>query len=124
MDHRRMPHTPRHRQGGQGRPGRQDPAAAGRHRAEGDRRAHQLDTSTVDDIIWGTSNQSNTQGSDLGRMAALDAGYDVRASGVTLDRILQRSVDQWNVNILQKSVDQWKVNAQGTTQHLFLFKRK
>src|SRR4029450_13920426 len=45
-----------------------------------------LDTSTVDDVIWGTSNQSNTQGGDLGRMAALDAGYDVKASGVTLDR--------------------------------------
>jgi len=45
-----------------------------------------LDTSKVDDIIWGTSNQSGTQAGDLGRMGALDAGYDVRASGVTLDR--------------------------------------
>ena len=26
------------------------------------------------------------QGGDMGRMAALDAGFDVRASGVTLDR--------------------------------------
>ena len=45
-----------------------------------------LDTSKVDDIIWGTSNQSGTQAGDLGRMGALDAGYDVKASGVTLDR--------------------------------------
>ena len=45
-----------------------------------------LDTSTVDDIIWGTSSQRGSQGADLGRMAALDAGYDVKASGVTLDR--------------------------------------
>ena len=45
-----------------------------------------LDTSTVDDVIWGTSNQAVTQGGDLGRMAALDAGYAVEASGVTLDR--------------------------------------
>ena len=45
-----------------------------------------LDTGTVDDIIWGTSSQRGAQGADLGRMAALDAGYDVRASGVTLDR--------------------------------------
>ena len=45
-----------------------------------------LDTSKVDDIIWGCSNQQNKQGSDLGRMSALAAGYDVRASGVTLDR--------------------------------------
>jgi acetyl-CoA C-acetyltransferase len=45
-----------------------------------------LDTSDVDDIIWGTSRQVGTQGGDLGRMAALDAGYDVHSSGVTLDR--------------------------------------
>ncbi|MGM0585124.1 MAG: acetyl-CoA C-acetyltransferase [Pseudomonadota bacterium] len=45
-----------------------------------------LDTSKVDDIVWGTSNQTGRQGGDLGRMSALDAGYDVRASGVTLDR--------------------------------------
>src|SRR5919112_3318212 len=45
-----------------------------------------LNTAEVDDIIWGTSAQVSEQGGDLGRMAALDAGYDVRASGVTLDR--------------------------------------
>ena len=44
-----------------------------------------LNTSEVDDIIWGTSSQSGKQGGDLGRMAALNAGYDVRSSGVTLD---------------------------------------
>ncbi len=47
---------------------------------------NKLDTATVDDIIWGTSSQRGAQGADLGRMAALDAGYDVKASGVTLDR--------------------------------------
>ena len=45
-----------------------------------------LDTATVDDIIWGTSSQRGAQGADMGRMAALDAGFDVKASGVTLDR--------------------------------------
>jgi acetyl-CoA C-acetyltransferase len=45
-----------------------------------------FDTADVDDIIWSTSMQRGTQGGDLGRMAALDAGYNVRASGVTLDR--------------------------------------
>ena len=29
-----------------------------------------LDTSKVDDIIWGTSNQTGAQGGDLGRMSA------------------------------------------------------
>jgi len=47
---------------------------------------NRLDTGDVDDIIWSTSMQKGKQGGDLGRMAALDAGYDVRASGTTLDR--------------------------------------
>ncbi|GIQ77384.1 acetyl-CoA C-acetyltransferase [Bradyrhizobium sp. ma5] len=45
-----------------------------------------IDTADVDDIVWGTSSQRGQQSGDLGRMSALDAGYDVRASGVTLDR--------------------------------------
>src|ERR1700694_6292557 len=45
-----------------------------------------LNTADVDDVIWGTSAQRGKQGGDMGRMAALDAGFDVRVSGVTLDR--------------------------------------
>lgn len=45
-----------------------------------------LNTAEVDDIIWGCSSQNGGQGGDMGRMAALDAGYDTKASGVTLDR--------------------------------------
>ncbi|MDX2238301.1 MAG: acetyl-CoA C-acetyltransferase [Hyphomonadaceae bacterium] len=45
-----------------------------------------LNTAEVDDIIWGTSTQRGKQGLDLGRMSALYAGYDIKASGVTLDR--------------------------------------
>ncbi|MES2054350.1 MAG: acetyl-CoA C-acetyltransferase [Pseudomonadota bacterium] len=45
-----------------------------------------LNTADVDDIIWSTSTQKGKQGGDLGRMAALDAGYDIKASGTTLDR--------------------------------------
>ncbi len=45
-----------------------------------------IDTAEVDDVLWGTSGQVHGQGGDLGRMSALDAGFDVRASGVTLDR--------------------------------------
>ncbi len=45
-----------------------------------------LKTAEVDDIIWGTSSQRGAQAGDLGRMSALDAGYDMRSSGVTLDR--------------------------------------
>ncbi|HET9160955.1 MAG TPA: beta-ketoacyl synthase N-terminal-like domain-containing protein, partial [Caulobacteraceae bacterium] len=45
-----------------------------------------IDTAEVDDVIWGTSAQVGEQGGDLGRMASLDAGYDIRSSGMTLDR--------------------------------------
>lgn len=50
------------------------------------RERNALDTAEVNDIIWSTSTQEGKQGGDLGRMAALAAGYDVRASGTTLDR--------------------------------------
>ncbi len=45
-----------------------------------------LDTAVIDDVIWGCSAQFGSQGGDMGRQAALDAGFDVRVSGVTLDR--------------------------------------
>ncbi|KDA01765.1 acetyl-CoA C-acetyltransferase [Hyphomonas oceanitis] len=45
-----------------------------------------IKTGEVDDIIWGCATQAGKQGADLGRMSALLAGYDVKASGVTLDR--------------------------------------
>lgn len=45
-----------------------------------------LDTSKVDDIVWSCSQQRGKQGGDLGRLSALWAGYDVKASGTTIDR--------------------------------------
>ncbi len=56
-----------------------------------------LDTNDVDDIVWGTSNQSGTQSGDLGRMAALDAGFAVTASGVTLDRFCGSGITATNL---------------------------
>ena len=53
-------------------------------RALRDRNA--LDTSKVDDIIWSTSQQRGMQSGDIGRLSALWAGYDNKASGMTLDR--------------------------------------
>ncbi|NDC59875.1 MAG: acetyl-CoA C-acyltransferase, partial [Alphaproteobacteria bacterium] len=58
---------------------------------------NQLKTADVDDIIWGTSSQRGKQGGDLGRMAALDAGYDVRTSGVTLDRFCGSGITTVNM---------------------------
>jgi acetyl-CoA C-acetyltransferase len=55
-----------------------------------------LDTSTVDDIVWSTSTQKGKQGGDLGRMAALAAGFDVTASGTTLDRFCGGGISSVN----------------------------
>ena len=58
---------------------------------------NKLDTATVDDIIWSTSTQKGKQGGDLGRMAALDAGYDIRSSGMTLDRFCGGGITSVNL---------------------------
>ena len=56
-----------------------------------------LNTAEVDDIVWGTSQQKGQQGGDLGRMAALDAGYDIRSSAVTLDRFCGSGITSVNM---------------------------
>src|SRR5512139_1457608 len=56
-----------------------------------------INTAEVDDIVWGCSAQVATQSGDLGRMSALDAGYDVRASAVTLDRFCGSGITSVNM---------------------------
>ena len=48
-------------------------------------------------MIWGTSAQVGPQSGDLGRMSALDAGYDVRSSGVTIDRFCGSGISAVNL---------------------------
>ena len=56
-----------------------------------------LNTDDVDDLIWGTSMQGGTQGGDLGRMAALDAGFSMKSSGMTLDRFCGSGITTANL---------------------------
>ena len=56
-----------------------------------------LNTDDVDDVIWGTSMQGGTQGGDLGRMAALDAGFSMKSSGMTLDRFCGSGITTANL---------------------------
>ena len=56
-----------------------------------------IDTGAIDDVIWGTSAQVAAQGNDIGRMSALDAGYDVRCGGVTLDRFCGSGITAVNL---------------------------
>jgi acetyl-CoA C-acetyltransferase len=58
---------------------------------------NKINTAEVDDVVWGTSSQVAEQSGDLGRMAALDAGYDVKASGVTLDRFCGSGITATNI---------------------------
>ncbi|MET1756732.1 acetyl-CoA C-acetyltransferase [Novosphingobium sp. RD2P27] len=60
-----------------------------------------LNTAEVDDVIWGTSGTIGLQGGDIGRMAALDAGYDVRASGVSLNRFCGSGLTATNLAAAQ-----------------------
>ncbi len=60
-----------------------------------------LNTAEVEDIIWGTSSQRGAQSCDMGRMAALDAGYDVKASGMTLDRFCGSGITTVNLATAQ-----------------------
>lgn len=67
-----------------------------------------VDTSEIGDIIFGTSSQRGRQSSDLGRMAALEAGYDVRASALTLDRFCGSGITSVNLaamNIMSGTED-------------------
>lgn len=56
-----------------------------------------FDTTDVDDVVWGTSSQVMEQSGDIGRMSALDAGYDMKASGVTLDRFCGSGITSANI---------------------------
>jgi len=55
-----------------------------------------IDTADVGDVIFGTSSQRGRQSGDLARMAALEAGYDIRSSGVTLDRFCGSGITSVN----------------------------
>jgi acetyl-CoA C-acetyltransferase len=56
-----------------------------------------INTADVDDVIWGTNAQRGIQSNNLGRMSALDAGYDMRSSGVTLDRFCGSGITAVNI---------------------------
>lgn len=47
---------------------------------------NELNTEDVDDVIWSTSATLGLQGGAMGRMAAVDAGFSQKVSGVSLNR--------------------------------------
>ena len=79
-----------------------------------------INTADVDDVIWGTSSQKGQQGFDLGRMAALDAGYDVKASGVTLDRFCGSGITSVNMAAAQVMAGMEDLVVAGGTEMMSL----
>ena len=77
-------------------------------KAIAERNRTNLNTADVGDIIFGTSSQRGRQSGDLARMAALEAGYDITSSGVTLDRFCGSGITSVNLaamNIMSGSED-------------------
>lgn len=64
---------------------------------EGIGKRNDLNTAEIDDVIIGCSTQVGHQGSCVGRMAALDAGWDNHAAGVTLDRFCGSGITSVNL---------------------------
>lgn len=57
---------------------------------------HDLDTSQVDDVVVGCVTQTGEQGGCIARFAALEAGYDESAAGVTLNRFCASGLEAVN----------------------------
>lgn len=56
-----------------------------------------LKTEDIDDVVVACSSQIGKQGSCVGRMAALDAGWSENACGVTLDRFCGSGITSVNI---------------------------
>ena len=56
-----------------------------------------LNTEEIDDVIISCSSQVKKQSNCIGRMSALDAGYSIKASGVTLDRFCGGGISAVNM---------------------------
>ncbi len=64
---------------------------------EGIAERNDLKTEDIDDVVVGCSTQVGKQGSCVGRMAALDAGWSTNASAVTLDRFCGSGITSVNI---------------------------
>lgn len=58
---------------------------------------YDLDTGLVDDIVLGCVTPFGEQGSDIARIAAIDAGWDQRVAGVTLSRFCASGLESINL---------------------------
>ena len=89
--------TPR----GRGRPGgslnQVTPVYLAAHALKAIRDRSGLDTAQVDDVILGCVEQVGEQAADIARVAALYAGYDLAAAGVTINRFCASGLEACNL---------------------------
>ncbi|MDH4052420.1 MAG: acetyl-CoA C-acetyltransferase [Rubrivivax sp.] len=89
--------TPR----GRGRPGgslnQVTPVYLAAHALKAIRDRNGLDTAQVDDVILGCVEQVGEQAADIARVAALYAGYDLAAAGVTINRFCASGLEACNL---------------------------
>ncbi|MEU6150204.1 acetyl-CoA C-acetyltransferase [Actinosynnema sp. NPDC047251] len=60
-------------------------------------RRNDLDTSAVDDVVFGVVSPVGEQGSDIARTAVLAAGWDLRPAGVQLNRFCASGLESVNL---------------------------
>ncbi len=58
---------------------------------------NQLDTQLVDDVVLGCVTPVGEQGSDIARIAVIDAGWAESVAGVTLSRICASGLESINL---------------------------
>jgi acetyl-CoA C-acetyltransferase len=56
-----------------------------------------LNTAEVDDIVWGCAAQMGTQSNNMGRMSALDAGYDITSAATMVERFCGSGITATNI---------------------------
>ena len=61
------------------------------------KRRNDLDTSLVEDVIWGNVTQVMEQGACLARSAVLDAGWDERTPGLAINRFCASGMEAVNL---------------------------
>ncbi len=78
----------------------------------------ELDTSKVDDVVMGCVSPINEQGSDIARVAVLNAGYDESVSGVQINRFCASGLEAVNMAAAQVMAGQHDLTIGGGVESM------
>ena len=82
---------------------------------------NQLNTTEVDDVVWGCAAQMGAQACNMGRMSALDAGYDILAAAVMVERFCGSSITATNIAAAKIMCGMEDVVISGGTEVMSLY---